>query len=56
MPRKNNNAGQPNRSAQIARRADRRVRNEQHKKVHGPSSEFLLRTQIEYVVAQKVSA
>lgn len=43
MPRKNSNAGQPNRAAQIARRASRRDADEQHRKVYGPGSENLVR-------------
>lgn len=42
MARKNSNAGQPNRSAQIARRAERRYTNEQFKAYRKPSSKPVL--------------
>lgn len=38
MSRKNKNAGQPNRSAQMIRRADRREQNLKRKRVLGPLS------------------
>jgi hypothetical protein len=53
MPRKNSNAGQPNRAAQIARRASRRDNDEQHRKVYGPGSPNLVR--IEAPVRERVS-
>lgn len=52
MPRKNNNAGQPNRQAQAARRTERVHTNKKHhryegtknKMVLGPLSEHLINT------------
>lgn len=43
MPRKNNNAGQPNRTAQRERRAVRRDTDQMHRKVYGPGSPDLVR-------------
>ncbi len=46
MPRKNIRAGQPNRQAQMVRRADRRETNQLHKAVRGPGSRNLVRTPV----------
>lgn len=72
MARKNKNAGQPNRAAQMTRHAERRYRNERFKyrksddsRVLGPGSDnltFVSRSYGEliiretYVVREKVSA
>lgn len=50
MPRKNNNAGQPNRVAQKERYADRRSTDEKHRRVLSPGSADLTRTPIEETV------
>ncbi len=56
MPRKNTNAGQPNRTAQKERYAGRRNEDEKHRRVLSPGSGDLLRTRIEFVAKDKVAA
>jgi len=56
MPRKNTNAGQPNRTAQKERFAVRRNTDEKHRRVLSPGSGDLLRTRITYVVKEEVAA